>query len=67
MALGLEPSTLRLLGKCSTPDTLLGSLFAKRLKSLALKTILDALKVFTGEMNKMTVALVFLMNDLHTQ
>lgn len=40
---------------------------AKWLKSLALKTILEALKVFIGEMNKIIVALVFLMNELHTQ
>lgn len=40
---------------------------AKRLKSLALNKVLGALKVFTGEMNIIIVALVFSTNELHTQ
>lgn len=40
---------------------------AKWLKSLTLHTVLGVLKVFTGEMNIIIVALVFSVNELHTQ
>lgn len=41
--------------------------FAKWLKSLALNTVLGGLKVFTGEINIIIVAFVFIMDELHTQ
>ena len=40
---------------------------AKWLKSLALNTVLGGLKVFTGEINIIIVAFVFIMDELHTQ
>lgn len=40
---------------------------AKWLKSLALNTVLGGLKVFTGDINIIIVAFVFIMDELHTQ
>lgn len=44
----------------------MGSLLSGR-RVLTLHTVLGVLKVFTGEMNIIIVALVFSVNELHTQ